>query len=191
MAQLYPNLCNPMDCSMPGFPVLHYLSELYQTNVHWVGDAMQTSHPLSSHSIFPSIRVFSNELGLHIRWPKHWRLSISPFYEYSGLTSFRINWFDLLAVQVTLMSFLQDHCSKASIRWCSPFFIVQLSQPYMTTGKKNKQTKNIALTTWTYVGKLMSRLFNMVSRFLIAFLPRSKHLLISWLQSQWFWSPRK
>ena len=143
---------------------------------------MQTSHPLSSHSIFPSIRVFSNELGLHIRWPKHWRLSISPFYEYSGLISFRINWFDLLAVQVTLVSFLQDHCSKASICWCPPFFIVQLSQPCMTTGKKKKKN-NIPLTTWTYVGKLMSRLFNMVSRFLIAFLPRSKHLLISWLQS--------
>ena len=143
VAQSCPNLCKPMDCSMPGFPV-HYLSKLYQTNVHWVGDAMQTSHPLSSHSIFPSIRVFSNELGLHIRWPKYWRLSISPFYEYSGLISFRINWFDLLSVQVTLISFLQDHCSKASILWYSPFFIVQLSQPYVTTGKKS-----IALTTWT------------------------------------------
>ena len=130
-------------------------------------------------SIFPSIRVFSNESALHVRWPKYWRFSfnISPSNEYPGLISFRIDWLDLLAVQGTLKSLLQHHSSKASILRCSAFFIVQLLHPYMTTGK------TIALTRWTFVGKVISLLFNMLSRLVITFLPRSKCLLISWLQS--------
>ena len=130
-------------------------------------------------SIFHSIRVFSTESVICIRWPKYWsfRFSISPSSEYSGLIFFRIDWFDLLAVQGTLKSLLQHHSSKASILQCSTFFIFQLSHPYMTT------RKTIALTRWTFVGKVMSLLFNMLSRLVIAFLPRSKHLLISWLQS--------
>ena len=128
-------------------------------------------------SVFPSIRVFSNESVLHIRWPKYWSfsVSISPFNEYSGLISFRMDWLDLLAVQWTLKSLLQHYTSKASILQCSAFFMVQHSHPYMTTGK------TIALTRWTFVSKVMSLLFNMLSRLVIAFLPRSKHLLISWL----------
>jgi len=134
---------------------------------------------LLSPSIFPSIRVFSNESVLCIRWPKYWNFSfsISPSNEYSGLISFRIVWLDLLEVQGTLKSLLQHHSLKASILRCSAFFIVQLSHPYMTTGKA------IALTRWTFVGKVMSLLYNMLSRLVIAFLPRNKRLLISWLQS--------
>ena len=134
---------------------------------------------LFSPSIFPSIRVFSNESVLHMRWPKYWSFSfsISPSNRFSGLISFRVDWFDLLAVQGTLKSLLQHHSSKASILWHSAFFIVQLSHPYMTTGK------TIALTRWRFVGKGMSLLFNMLSRLVITFLPRSKCLLISWLQS--------
>ena len=130
-------------------------------------------------SIFPSIRVFSNQSALHIRWPKYWTFSfsISPPSEYSGLISFRIDWLDLLAVQGTLKSLLQNHSSKASILQCSGFFVVQLSHPYTTT------RKTIALTRQTFVGKVMSLLFNMLSRLVITFLPRSKCLLISWLQS--------
>ena len=130
-------------------------------------------------SIFPSTRVFSNESALRIRWPKYWSFSfnISPSNEYSGLISFRTDWFDLLAVQGTLKSLLQHHNSKASVLQGSAFFMVQLSHPYVTTGK------TIALTRWTFVDKVMSLLFNMLSRFVIAFLPRSKCLLISWLQS--------
>ena len=130
-------------------------------------------------SIFPSIRIFSNESVLHIRWPKNWSFSfsISPSNEYSGLISFRMDWLDLLAFQGTLKSLLQHHSSKASILQLSAFFIVQLSHPYMTTGK------TIALTRWTFVGKVMSLLFNILSRLVIAFLPRSTRLLISWLQS--------
>ena len=126
-------------------------------------------------SIFPSIRVFSNESVLPIRWPQYWSFSynISPSNEYSGLISFRMDWLDLLAVQGTLKSLLQHHSSKASILRCSAFFIVQLSYPKMTTGK------TIALTKWTFVGKVMSLLFNLLSRLVIAFLPRSKRLLIS------------
>ena len=129
--------------------------------------------------MFPSIRVFSNESTLHIRWPKCWSFSysISPFNEHSGLISFRMDWLDLLAVQGTLKSLLQHHISKASIPWCSAFFTVQLSHPYMTTGK------TIALTRQTFVGKVMSLLSNMLSRVVITFLLRSKRLLISWLQS--------
>ena len=129
-------------------------------------------------SIFPSIRVFSNKSVLRIRWPKYWSFSfsISPSNEYSGLISFRMDWLDLLAVQGTLKSLLHHHSSKASILWHSAFIIVQLSHPYMTTGVK-------AMTRWTFVGKVMSLLFNMLSRLVITFLPRSKRLLISWLQS--------
>ena len=127
----------------------------------------------------PSIRVFSNESALHMKWPKYWSfsLSISPSNEHPGLVSFRMDWLDLLAVQGTLKSLLQHHSSKASILQCSTFFIVQLSHPYMTTGK------TIALTRWTFVGKITSLLFNKLSRLVIAFLLRSKHLLISWLKS--------
>ena len=127
-------------------------------------------------SIFPSIRVFSNELALYIRWPKYWSCSftISPSNEYSGLISFRMDWFDIFDVQETLESFLQHRSSKASILWCSAFFRVQLSHPYMTTGK------TIALTRHTFFGKVISLLFNMLSRLVINFLPRSKCLLISW-----------
>ena len=130
-------------------------------------------------SIFPSLRVFSNESVLWIRWPKYWSFSfnMSPSSEYSGLISFRIDWLDVLAVQGTLKSLLQHHRSKASILQSSAFFIVQLSHPYMTTGK------TIALTTWTFVGKALSLLFNMLSTLVITFLPRNKRLLISWLQS--------
>ena len=130
-------------------------------------------------SIFPSIRVFSNELALHIRWPKYWSFSfsISPSNEHPGLIPFRMDWLDLLAVQGTLKSLLQHHSSKASILRHSAFFIVQLSHPYTTTGK------TIALTGLTFVGKVMSLFFNVLSRFIISFLPRSKHLWISWLQS--------
>ena len=130
-------------------------------------------------SVFPSIRVFSNESALHIRWPKYWNFSfiVSPSNEYSGLVSFRMDWLDLLAVQGTLMSFLQHHSLKASILRHSTFFIIQLSQPYMTTGK------TIALTRQTFVDKVMSLLFNKLSMLVITFLPRNKCLLISWLQS--------
>ena len=137
-------------------------------------------HPLLLlPSIFPNIRVFSNESALCIRWPQYWSFSfsISPSNEYSGLISFRIDWFDLLEVQGTLTSLLQHHSSKASILWHLAFFMVQLSHPYMTTGK------TIVLTRWTFISKVMSLLFNILSRFVIAFLPKSKHLLISWLQS--------
>ena len=137
-------------------------------------------HPLLLlPSILPSTRVFSNELALPIRWPKYWSFSfiISPFNEYSGFISFRVDWFDLLAVQGTLKSLLQHHHSKASILQCSAFFMVELWHLYVTI------RKTIALTRWTFVGKVMSLLFNTLSRFVRAFLPRSKHLLISWLQS--------
>ena len=136
-------------------------------------------HPvLLLPSIFPSIGIFSSESDLPIRWPKYWSFSfnISPSKEYSGMIFFGMDWLDLLAVQGTLKSLFQHHSLKASVLWCSAFFIVQLSHPYMTTGK------DIALTRWTFVGKVMSLLFNMLSRLVIAFLPRSKHLLISWLQ---------
>ena len=134
---------------------------------------------LVSPLIFPSIRVFSNESARHIRWPKCWSFSfnLSPTNEHAGLISFRMDWLDLLAIQGTLKSLLQHQSSKASILWHSAFFIVQLSHPYMTVGK------TIALTMQTFVGKVMFLLFNELSRLVITFLPRSKHLLISWLQS--------
>ena len=172
-----------MDCSMPGFPVLYQLPELAQTHVHWLSDVIQPSclccTLLLPPSIFPSIRVFSNESALPIRWPKYWSFSfnISPSNEHPGLISFRMDWLQLLAVQGTLKSLLQHHSLKASILQHSAFFVVQLSHPYMTTGK------TIALTRLTFVNKVMSLHFNMLSRLIIAFLPRSKHLLISWLQS--------
>ena len=130
-------------------------------------------------SIFPSIRIFSNESALRIRWPKYWSFSfnICPSNEHPGLISFRMDWLDLLAVQGTLKSLLQHHSSKASILWCSAFFIVQLSHPYKTPGK------TIALTKQTFADKVMSLLFDMLSRLVITFLPRSKCILISWLQS--------
>ena len=138
-----------------------------------------TSSPLLLPSIFPSIRVFSNESALHIRWPKYWSFSfnISPSNEHPGLISFRVDWVDLLVVQGTLKSLLQHHSSKGSMLRRSDFFTVQLSHPYITT------RKTIALTRWTFVGKVISLLLNMLSRLVITFLPRSKHLLISWLQS--------
>ena len=146
---------------------------------------MPSSHLILCRPLFllppipPSIRVFSNESTLHIRWPKYWSFSFSiiPSKEHPGLISFRIDWLDLLAVQGTLKSLLQHHSSKASTLLCSAFFTVQLSHPYMTTGK------TIALTRWTFVGKVISLLFNMLSRLFITFPPRSKRLLISWLQS--------
>ena len=135
------------------------------------------SRSLLLPSIFPSIRVFSNESVLHIRWPKYWSFSfsISPSNEHSGLIFFMMDWLDLLVVQRTLKSLLQLHSSKPSILQLSAFFIVQLSHPYMTTGK------TIALSRWTFVGKVMSLFFNMLSRLVLAFLPRRKHLLILWL----------
>ena len=179
VAQSCPTLCNPIDCSTSCLPVHHQHPEFTQTQVHWVGDAIQPSHPLLLPPlIFPSIRVFSNESVLHIRWPKFWSFSfsISPSNEYSGLISFTMDWLDLLTVQRTLKSLLQHHSSKATILRCSAFFIVQLSHPYTTTGK------TIALTRWTFVSKIMSLLFNKLPRLVITFLPR-KPLLISWKQS--------
>ena len=155
-----------MDCSTPSFPVHYQLPELAQTHVHQVSDTIQPSHPLLYYpllllpSVFPSIRVFSNESVLCIRWPKYWSFSFScsPSSECSRLISFRIDLFDLLAVQGTLNGLLQHHCSKASVLRHSMFFKVQLSHPYMTTGK------TIALTRWIFVGKVMSLRFNMLSR---------------------------
>ena len=150
-----------------------------------IESVMLSNHLILCHpllllpSVFTNIKVFLNESVLHIRWPKDWSFSfsISPCNEYSGLISFRMDWLDLLAVHGTLKSLLQHHSSKSSILWCSAFFIVQLSHPYMTTGK------TIALSRWTFVGKVMSLLFNKLSMLVIAFLMRSKCLLISWLQS--------
>ena len=165
-----------MDCSSPGLPVYHRLPELTQTHVHWVGDAIQPSHPLLSP--FPPAFNLSQHQGL-FKWVSslhqvakvlEFSFSISPCNEYSGLISFRIDWFNLLAVQGTLKSLLQHHSSKASILRHSALFIVQLSHPYMTTGK------TITLTRWSFVGIVMSLLLNMLSRLVITFLPRSKHL---------------
>ena len=168
---------------MLGFPVLHYPLQFAQTHV--IESMMPSNHLILCHpllllpSIFHSIRVFSNESALCTMWPKFWScgFSISPSSEYSGLTSFRIGWLDLLAVQGTLKNLLQHHRSKASVLQRSAFFMVQLSHSYTTSGK------TIALTRQTFVSKVMSLLFNMLSRLVIAFLPRSKRLLISWLQS--------
>ena len=182
-AQSCLTLCDPMNRSTPGLPVHHHLSEFTQTHVRPVCDAIQPSHPLSSPSPsapnpsqHPSLLQWVNFLH---EWPKYWRFSFSiiPSKEIPGLISFRMDWLDLLAVQGTLKSLLQHHsskASKASILRCSAFFTVQLSHPYMTTGK------TIALTRGTFVGKVMSLLFNMLSSLVITFLPRSKHLSISW-----------
>ena len=162
VAQSCLTLCNPMDCSMPGFPVHHKLPELTQTHVHWVRNAIQPSNPLPSPSPstinFPSIRVLTYESVLPIRWPKYWSFSfrISPSNEYSELISFRMDWLDLLAVQGTLSCLLQHHSSKASILRHSAFFIVHLWHPYMNT------EETIALTRWASVGEIMSLLFNIL-----------------------------
>ena len=172
-----------MNCSTPGLPVHHQLPDFTQTHVHRICDAIQPSHPLSSPSPpahNPSQhQVFSNELTLRMKWPKYWSFSfsISLSKEYPELIFFRMDWLDFLVVQGTLKSLLQHHSSKASILRCSAFITVQLSHPNITTGK------TIALTRWTFVDKVMSLLFNMLSRLVITFLPRSKRLLISWLQS--------
>ena len=171
-----------MNRSTPGLPVHHQLPESTQTHVHQV--SVPSSHHilcrplLLSPPILPSIRVFSNESTLRMK-SKYWSFSfnISPSNKHPGLICFRMDWLDLLAVQGTSKSLLQHHSSKASILWCSAFFTVQLSHPYMTIGK------TIPLTRRTFVGKVMFLLFNMLSRLFITFLPRSKHLLISWLQS--------
>ena len=183
---------DPTDCSTPGLPVHHQLLESTQTRVHWVSDVIQPSHPLSSPS--PPAFNLSQHQSL-FKWvssshqvAKVWEFRlISPSREYSRLISFRMDWLDLLAVQGTLKSLLQHHSSKASILQHSAFFMVQHSHPYTTTGK------TIALTRQTFVSKVMSLPFNTLSRLVITILPRSRCLLIVWLQSypQWFWSPRK
>ena len=182
-----------MDCSTPAFLVLYYLLSLVQfMSIELVMPSNRLILCfllLLLPSIFPNIRVFSKESALHIKWPKNWSFSfsLSPSNEYSGLISFKIYWFAFLALQVMLKSLLQHYNLKASILWCSAFFMVQLSHPYMTT------EKSIALTTWTFVSKVMSLLFNMLSKFVIAFLPRSKCLLICGCNYylKWFWSLRK
>ena len=184
VAQSCPTLCDPINQSTPGLPVHHQLLESTQTHVRRVESVMPSNHlilchPLLLPSIFSSIRAFANESATHIRWPNDlsFSFSIIPSSEYSGLISFRMDWLDLLAVQGTLKNLLQHHSSKASVLRHSAFFIVQLSHPYITIGK------TIALARQTFVGKVMSLLFDMLSRLVIAFLPRSKRLLISWLQS--------
>ena len=183
VTQSCPTLCDPMNHSTPGPPVHHKPWSLLKLMP--IELVMPSSHLILCCPLLllpptpPSIRVFSNESTLHMRWPKYWSFSfsISPSNEHPGLISFRMDWLDLLAVQGTLKSLPQHHSSKASIFWHSALFTVQLSQPYMTTGK------TIALTRQTFVGKVMSLLFNMLSRLVLNFLPSSKHLLISWLQS--------
>ena len=177
VTQSCPTICDPIDCRMPGFPVHHHslsLLKLMPIELVMTSNHLILCHPLLlPPSTFPSIRVFSNESVLHIRWPNYWSFSfnISPSTEYSGVISFKIEWFDLLAVQGTPKSLLQ-HCSSKTILCCSAFFIVQLSHPYMPIGK------TIVLTTWTFVGKVMSLLFNMLSTLVIAFLSRGNRLLI-------------
>ena len=182
VAQSCPTLGNPMDCSTPGLALHHQLLEWLK--LMSIESVMPSNHLilcwplLLPPSIIPSIRVFSNDSVLHIRWSKYWSFSfnISPSNEYSGLISFRMDWLDLLAVQGTLQSLLQNHSSKASILQRSAFFYSPILQhPYMTTGK------TIALTRPNFVGKVMSLVFNILSRLAITFLPRSKCLLISWL----------
>ena len=178
IAQSCRTLCDPMDCSTPGLPIHHQLPEFPQTHVHWVGDAIQPSHPLSS-PLPPAFNLSQNQ-GLFQRVSSfhqvakvlEFQLQYQSFHEYSGLISFKMGWLDLIVVQGTLESFLQHHNSKASILWHSAFFIVQISHPYMTTGKA------IALIRWTFVGKLMPLLFNMLSRLVITFLPRSLLFLL-------------
>ena len=176
----YPTLCNPMNLNTPGLPVHHQLPSLLK--LMSIKSVMPSSHLILCHPLLllppipPSIRVFSNESTLPMRWPKYWSFSfsISSSNEHPGLISFRMDWLDLLAVQGTLKSILQPQFKSINSSVLS-FLHVQLSHPYMTTGK------TIALTRWTFVGKVMSLLFNMISKLVITFLPRSKHLLISWL----------
>ena len=183
-AQSCPTLCDPMDCSKPGLLVHHQHPQLPQ--LMSIELVMPPNHLILCPplllllSIFPSIRVFSNKSVLHLRWPKYLSFSftISPSNECAGLISFIMDWMDLLVVQGSLKSLLQHHSSKASVLWQSAFFMVQLSHSYTITGK------TIDLTRWTFVGKVMSLLFNMLSRLVIAFLPRRKGLSLSWLQSQ-------
>ena len=182
VAHSFLPLCDPMDNSTPGLPVHHQLPELLK--LMSIKLVMPSNHlilcrPLLLPSVFPSIRVFSNESALCIRSAKNWSFSFSVRLsnEYSGLICFRMDWLNLLAVQETLKYPLQHHSSIASILWCSAFFIVHLSHPYISAGK------TIALTRWTFVGKVMSLLFNMLSSLVITLLLRSKRLLISWLQS--------
>ena len=183
VTQSGPILCDPWTAAcQASMSIMNSLSLLKLLSIESV---MPSNHLILCHllllppSIFPSIRIFSKESVLHIRWPKYWSFSfsISLSNEYSGLISFRMDWLDLLALQGTLKSLLQHYSSKASILWCSAFSMVQLSHLYMTTGK------TIALTRWTFDGKVMSLLLNMLSRLVIAFLPRSKRILISWLKS--------
>ena len=186
VAQSCPTLSNLMNPSTPGLPVHHKLQSLLK--LMSIESVIPSSHLILCHPLLllppipPSIRVFSNELVLCMRWSKYWSFSfsISPSNEHPGLISFRMDWLDLLAVQGTIRCLLQHHSSKASILRCSACFIVQLSHPYMTTGK------TIALTRRTFVDKVMSLLFNMLSRLVITFLPRSKRPFISWLQSKSF-----
>ena len=192
VSQSCPTLCDPMNRSTPGLPVHHHLPEFTQTHVHRVSDAIQPSYPGLSPSPAPNPSQHqslfqwvnsSHEVAKVLRFS----FSIIPSREIPGLISFRMDWLNLLAVQGTLKSLLQHHSSKASILWHSAFFTVQLSHQYMTTGK------TIALTRWNFVGKVMSLLLNMLSRLVITFLPRSKRLLVSWLQSPFavIWSPKK
>ena len=179
VTQLCLPLCNPMDCNTPGLPVHHQLQEFTQTHLHWAGDAIQPSHPLSCPS--PPAFNLSQHQGL-FKWVSSSHqvanigVSASASNEYSGLISFRMDWLDLLAVQETLKSLLQQHSSKHQFLG-SAFLTVHLSHPYMTTGK------TIGLTRWTFIGKVMSLLFSMLSRLVITFLPNSTRLLISWLHS--------
>ena len=182
LTKLCTTLCDPMDYTQQAslsFSISRSWFKLMSIEPVLPSNHLLFGRPLLLlSSIFPSIRAFSRELVLHIRWPKDWNssFSLNPSSEYSVLISFKIDWFDLLAVQGTLKNLLQHHSSKATILWLSAFFMVQLSHPYVTTGK------TIALTRWTLVGKVMSLLLNMLSRLVISFLPRSKRLLISWLQ---------
>ena len=182
VSQSCPTLCDPINCSTSGLPVHHQLPEFTQSHVHWVGDAIQPSHLLSSPSpppsTFPSIRVFSNESTFHMRWPKYWSFSfsISPSSEYSGLISFTMDWFDLLAVLGT-----QESSPTPQFKSISSSVLSFLCSPILTF--THDYWKTTALTTWTFVDRVMSLLFNMLSRLVITFLPRNKHLLISWLQS--------
>ena len=193
VAQSCLTLCNPMKRSTPGLPVHHQLPESTKTHVHCVGNAIQPSHPLSSPSSpalnLPQHQGFFEWVSSFHQVAKalEFQLQHQSFQWHSGLISFRMDWLDLLAVQGTLKSLLQHHSSKASILLRSAFFIVQLSHPYMASGK------TIALTRWTFVGKVMSLLFNMVSRLVLTFLSRNKHVFISWLQSPSavIWSPPK
>ena len=179
--QSRPIICNPMDCSTPGFPIHHQLPSLLKLmsiQAMMPSNHLILCHPLLLPSVFPSITVFFNDSVPQIRWPEYWSFSfsISPTNEYSGLILFRMDWLDLFALQGTLKSLLQHHSSKASVLQCSAFFLVRLSHPYMTIGKA------IALTRWTFVGKVKSLLFNRLSRLIVTFLPRNKCLLISRLQ---------